>query len=412
MSLTDGHPVDAGWQQLDKKVVEVTTWVAAAFALGMLSLGVGGGQREFILMTVNPAAIALAGWFMLRLRRPNVLAQLVVGMSTLVFVLIATGAGGGHDPLLAVLAMAVVGVLFSRRHTLLFAGMATVVIGAIAYLHDADAAPAIRAQVAFGAATTLAFITWLVSWVKARWLESNQNLEDVITSKDRLIASVSHELRTPMTSVVGLARELADRFDDFSTAEVRELLDLIVHESTDVANILEDLLVAARADVGKLSLALEPVDIYAEISTALNTTSSATITRHDPTAELLVAADPMRVRQILRNLIVNATRYGGPDVRVTVESKDGFVAVSVCDDGDPIPQDQREKIFLPYQGANGSTNVPGSVGLGLTVSRQLARLMGGDLTYDYLTGQSRFTFLIPACSASKAPDPKASALTA
>ncbi|NND01968.1 MAG: HAMP domain-containing histidine kinase [Acidimicrobiia bacterium] len=227
----------------------------------------------------------------------------------------------------------------------------------------------------------------------------------MITSKDQLVAAVSHELRTPMTSVVGLARELDERFDDFSEAEVREFLGLIVHESTDVANILEDLLVAARADVGNLALSVVAVDIYAEIASAVNTTSSAQVKRHSPSEKLLVAADPMRVRQILRNLIVNATRYGGPAVRVTVGSDDDLVAITVCDDGQPIPQDEREKIFLPYQGVRGSTYVPGSVGLGLTVSRQLARLMGGDLSYDYRDAESRFTLVIPRYREASADDP-------
>ena len=113
--------------------------------------------------------------------------------------------------------------------------------------------------------------------------------------------------------------------------------------------------------------------------------------------EVAVLGDPGRIRQILRNLITNALRYGGE--HVTIETTAGpLSSVVVRDDGDGIPLEQREEIFAPYHrvGGRGDT-VLGSLGLGLTISRQLARLMGGDLTYQYIDGHSVFTlYLRPA----------------
>ena len=94
--------------------------------------------------------------------------------------------------------------------------------------------------------------------------------------------------------------------------------------------------------------------------------------RHDRTERLYALADAGRVRQILRNLIVNASRHGGPDVRVIVRERGAEISIAVCDDGEPIADEQRARIFEPYQGVPGSKYVPGSVGLGLTVSLQLA----------------------------------------
>jgi signal transduction histidine kinase len=195
--------------------------------------------------------------------------------------------------------------------------------------------------------------------------------------------------------VVGLARELDERFDDFEKREVEEFIRLIVDESGDVANILEDLLVAARSDIGTLSFDLHRVDLVAAIDAALAATPETTIEVPHPAASIEVLADDGRVRQILRNLVVNATRYGGPNMRVVIERRANLASVAVCDDGDPIPLDERVSIFEAYRSQETVSTVPGSVGLGLTVSRKLARLMAGDLVYSHDGTEASFTLTLP-----------------
>ena len=106
--------------------------------------------------------------------------------------------------------------------------------------------------------------------------------------------------------------------------------------------------------------------------------------------------DPVRVRQIFRNLLANADRYGGPRIIVRVDRFGDVYALSVIDDGSGIPETERERIFDPYCRAHNQVGRTESVGLGLTVSRQLARLMNGDLSYDYRSGHSIFTVTLPA----------------
>ncbi len=106
-------------------------------------------------------------------------------------------------------------------------------------------------------------------------------------------------------------------------------------------------------------------------------------------------ADATRVRQILRNLLTNAFRYGGNSVEISVRHLNGSVRITVSDDGPGIPVGDREQIFQPYQRAHNATGQPASVGLGLTISRQLARLMGGDLTYRHEEGRSSFDLALP-----------------
>ena len=104
----------------------------------------------------------------------------------------------------------------------------------------------------------------------------------------------------------------------------------------------------------------------------------------------------MRVRQIFRNLLANADRYGGPHITVRVDRFGDVYALSVIDDGAGIPEADRERVFDPYSRAHREVGRTESVGLGLTVSRQLARLMSGDLSYDYRSGHSIFTVTLPA----------------
>jgi len=108
--------------------------------------------------------------------------------------------------------------------------------------------------------------------------------------------------------------------------------------------------------------------------------------------------DPARVRQILRNLISNAHRYGGDKVKITATSTKSSAHVTVVDNGPGVPEAQRERIYEPYQRAHESEGITASIGLGLTVSLQLARLMGGDLTYRFDEGQSIFELVLPSAA--------------
>lgn len=92
--------------------------------------------------------------------------------------------------------------------------------------------------------------------------------------------------------------------------------------------------------------------------------------------------DPGRVRQIIRNLLTNADRYGGDQVRVILGDTDGGVAIAVEDNGPGIPEGMRDTIFEPYGRAHAERTQPASVGLGLAVARSLARMMGGDLIHE------------------------------
>lgn len=244
-----------------------------------------------------------------------------------------------------------------------------------------------------------------------------ERLEALIRSKDQFLASVSHELRTPLTGIVGLAQELSRGKGEFGEAEVDEFLSLIYEQSSELANIVEDLLVAARADIG--TLVIKPVrgDLLREAETVLSTHVRRSGRKHiDPEirgeTDCWALFDPLRFRQIMRNLVTNALRYGGESVWVEMEDRGDRVALAVVDDGAGVPASSIEEIFEPYTRASNSIMNPQSVGLGLSVSRQLARLMGGDLVYEPGDGCARFVLLLPKSPAlipSAGGDPQTAA---
>lgn len=231
-------------------------------------------------------------------------------------------------------------------------------------------------------------------------IATEQRLEKLVRSKDDFVASVSHELRTPLTAVVGLAQELRHGWNLFSNEELSEFISLIADQSTEVANIVEDLLVAARADIGRIVISQRETSIDDQVEAVLAALGLVEGTHikvlSDGAARAL--ADETRVRQIIRNLVTNAIRYGGNEIELAVGRRNGSVTVTVSDDGPGIPEQRRESIFEPYERAHAAGSQPASVGLGLTVSRQLAHLMGGDLTYQPGPRGSSFELSLPAYS--------------
>jgi signal transduction histidine kinase len=225
-----------------------------------------------------------------------------------------------------------------------------------------------------------------ITLMKAR----SEAMADVVRAKDEFIASISHELRTPLTAVIGLTSEIADN-PSMGSEEREELLELVASQAAEMSNIVDDLLVAARAEMGTVPIELQDVDLIEEVKATIEGLGITVELPKEPTPQ--VRADPKRVRQILRNLLTNAQRYGGPSRRISTGALRDRVWLEVRDNGIGIPDDEATRIFEPY--VTGNSGVQGSVGLGLAVARQLAELMGGSLSYERSAGDSVFRLLLP-----------------
>lgn len=227
-------------------------------------------------------------------------------------------------------------------------------------------------------------------------------LRDLTRAKDQFLASVSHELRTPLTGVLGFAELLRSDQEDLSDDERRSMLASVAGEASDLAAIIDDLLVAARSELDLLAITRVPVSFRAQLAQVVENTDRVLRDRIQIVAEGAGPAmgDPGRVRQIIRNLITNAARYGGDQIEVRVNEVGDMVHLEVADDGPGLQTGEWERVFEPYYRVdqNASTQ-PAALGIGLSVARHLARLMEGDVIYRRADGWSVFCLSLPAAPA-------------
>jgi signal transduction histidine kinase/type II secretory pathway pseudopilin PulG len=226
-----------------------------------------------------------------------------------------------------------------------------------------------------------------------------EKLRDLTRAKDQFLASVSHELRTPLTGVLGFAELLRSDHEDLSEDERRAMLANVSGEATDLAAIIDDLLVAARSELDLLAITRVPVSFRAQVAQVVETADPTLRDRIEVTGDGIGPAmgDPGRVRQIIRNLITNAARYGGSQIEIRFEVVDEMVHLEVADDGPGLRSDEWERVFEPYYRVDQEASTqPAALGIGLSVARHLARLMEGDVIYKREEGWSVFCLALPS----------------
>jgi len=206
-------------------------------------------------------------------------------------------------------------------------------------------------------------------------------------AKTAFLASMSHELRTPLNAVLGYAELVEEELDDPegepSAGDVRRIQVAGRH----LLGLVNQVLDLSRVEAGKAQLELAVIDVGEQtrqvcdtLLPLLRSNGNQLQLRADPVP--LVWADPMRVRQILTNLVGNAAKFtSGGMIRVRVSSTDDHVVVEVEDDGPGIAADRLDGVFEPFEQADPSVQrTHGGTGLGLAISRRLARAMGGELS--------------------------------
>jgi signal transduction histidine kinase len=241
---------------------------------------------------------------------------------------------------------------------------------------------------------------WL-SFVAVRALGGTVYAVRDVTSERQLeraqndfIATVSHELRTPMTAVLGAAKTLLREDVDLSDEQRRELLQMIATQSTRLAHVTEEVLVASSLDRGDLRIEREPLDIDAIVR--------ETVRAHLPTAEVALhggeaLGDRDRVEQVLVNLLDNAAKYGGDRVVVSTEVRGDVVRIAVADDGPGLDAAEQQRVFEKFYRADPQlARHPAGTGLGLYICRELVERMDGRLDVSSRLGDgSTFWFDLP-----------------
>lgn len=238
-------------------------------------------------------------------------------------------------------------------------------------------------------------------------------LERASRDKTTFISTISHELRTPLNGIVGLSRIL---LDTELTAEQEKYLKTIHVSAVTLGNIFNDIIDMDKMERRKVQLDNQPVDFTSFLAdlenlSALQAQQKGLRFNLEPTLPLphQVITDGTRLRQILWNLISNAVKFtqqGQVTVRVRYDEGD-MLHFEVEDSGIGIPQDELDKIFAMYyqvKDSHGGKPATGT-GIGLTVSRRLAKNMGGDITVTSEQGKgSTFTLTIHAPSVAEEVD--------
>jgi len=264
-------------------------------------------------------------------------------------------------------------------------------------------------------------------------------------AKDRFIATISHEVRTPLHGILGLTRLLQDDASDGSavtpdtsgtaadradrggdaTAGARrrraERLRTIQRSGEHLLSIINDVLDHSRIEGDRMRLYDEPFELITLVGEAVELQRAAAQEKGlylswlaDMPPPRWVRGDAARVRQILLNLLSNAVKFteqGGIELRVA-HTSEGLLQVELSDSGPGVPMAERERIFEPFEQLDGSfARRHGGTGLGLTISRQLARAMQGDIECGTSAAGGalfRLWLMLPACEPA-GPDTAAAA---
>lgn len=228
------------------------------------------------------------------------------------------------------------------------------------------------------------------------------SLQQLEQARQNLTADVTHELRTPLTVIQGNLQAMLDGVYPLARDEIRTLYD----ETLLMSHVVEDLQVLSRSEAGQLEVACEPVVVVEALHRAAGAYENAAAERRidlgvaEPPAPLpLILADPVRLDQILHNLLTNALRYTprGGQIVLAATPEPHFVRITVQDTGQGIAAEDLPHVFDRFWRADRSrARTSGGSGLGLAIVRSLVRAQGGDVGVTSQPGQgTTFWFRLP-----------------
>jgi two-component system, NtrC family, sensor kinase len=238
--------------------------------------------------------------------------------------------------------------------------------------------------------------------------DKSRQLQLASEHKSQFLASMSHELRTPLNAIIGLTEMMVTSAARFGTEKALEPLRRVNAAGTHLLGLINEVLDLSKIEAGKLELNPERINLSRLIDEVIGTAGQLAEKNQN---RLVVEAqenlgalntDPMRLKQILLNLLSNACKFTNEGevalrVRKVLDGRD-WVELAVADTGIGLTADQQAKLFQEFTQADSLTaRRYGGTGLGLALSRKLARMMGGDVTVTSEPGKgSVFTVRLPA----------------
>jgi signal transduction histidine kinase len=242
--------------------------------------------------------------------------------------------------------------------------------------------------------------------------EKNCQLELASQNKSQFVSSMSHELRTPLNAIIGLTEMMVTNAERFGAEKALEPLKRVNAAGTHLLGLINQVLDLSKIEAGKLELNMETVNLAMLIDEVIGTAGQLAQQNGnrlvvDAQGNLgTLTVDPMRLRQILLNLLSNACKFTKQgEVKLTgrrMTNCGNWIELAVCDTGIGMTSEQQAKLFAEFTQADSLTARKfGGTGLGLAISRRLARMMGGDVTVASEPGKgSVFTVRLPRSASS------------
>jgi len=238
--------------------------------------------------------------------------------------------------------------------------------------------------------------------------DKNRQLELASENKSQFVSSMSHELRTPLNAIIGLTEMMVKNAARFGTEKAQEPLQRVNRAGSHLLGLINQVLDLSKIEAGKLELNPQTVQLTPLINEVIDTARQLAEQNKnrlvvDAQGNLgALTVDPMRLRQILLNLLSNAckfTKEGEVRLRARrVANGRDWIELAVADTGIGMTPEQQAKLFEEFSQADATTAQRfGGTGLGLALSRKLARMMGGDVTVASEPGKgSVFTVRLPS----------------